>query len=111
MAVTETSPTLPIAPTPAPESAPRAPAPVTQPVPAAAAAAPAPTPDSGAKPAAGPPGFALHFDSDTQRMILEARDPVTGYVIYQMPAKYVIKQLSTSAQPATPRGTAINRKL
>jgi hypothetical protein len=32
-------------------------------------------------------------------------------VIYQMPAKYVIKQLSTSAQPATPRGTAINRKL
>ena len=111
MAVTETSPTLPIAPTPAPESAPRAAAPVTQPVPAAAAAAPVATADSGPKPPSTPPGFSLHFDSDTQRMILEARDLITGYVIYQMPAKYVIKQLSTSAQPAAPRGTAINRKL
>jgi hypothetical protein len=111
VAVTETSPTLPIVPTPAPESAPRATAPTAAPDPTAAAAAPSATADSAAKAAAAPLGFALHFDSDTQRMILEARDPVTGYVIYQMPAKYVIKQLSTSAQPATPRGTAINRKL
>ena len=108
MAVTETSPTLPIVPTPAPESAPRTP---VAPAPAAAAAAPVAATDSAPKSAAPPFGFALHFDSDTQRMILEARDPVTGYVIYQMPAKYVIKQLSTSAQPAAPRGTAINRKL
>jgi hypothetical protein len=111
VAVTETSPTLPIVPTPAPESAPRVVAPTAAPVPTAAAAAPSATADSAAKAAAAPLGFALHFDSDTQRMILEARDPVTGYVIYQMPAKYVIKQLSTSAQPAAPRGTAINRKL
>ena len=111
MAVTETSPTPPIVPTPAPESAPRAPAPAVTPPPTAAAPPPAATPDSAAKMVTGPLGFALHFDSDTQRMILEAREPITGYVIYQMPAKYVIKQLSTSAQPAAPRGTAINRKL
>src|SRR6185437_7893433 len=48
VAVTETSPTLPIVPTPAPESAPRVVAPAPAPAPAATAATPAPTPDSAA---------------------------------------------------------------
>ena len=30
-------------------------------------------------------------------MILEARDPVTGFVIFQMPTKYVTKQFSAGA--------------
>lgn len=111
MAVTETSPTPPIVAKPAPESAPRAPAPAAAPVSTAAAPAPVATSDSAAKPAASPLGFSLHLDSDTHRMILEVRDPITGYVIYQMPPKYVIKQLSASAHLDMPRGTAINRKL
>lgn len=109
MAVTETSPTPPIVAKPAPEAAPRAPA--VAPVSTAAAPAPAAPPDTAAKPAASPLGFSLHLDSDTHRMFLEVRDPITGYVIYQMPPKYVIKQLSASAHLAVPRGTAINRKL
>ena len=42
-------------------------------------------------------GFALHYDQGMQRMILEARDPVTGFVIFQMPTKYVTKQFSAGA--------------
>jgi hypothetical protein len=54
-------------------------------------------------------GFTLHFDADMQRMILEVREPSTGFVIYQMPPKYVIKQFSASGggAPST-RGARIN---
>jgi hypothetical protein len=56
-----------------------------------------------------PIGFALHYDAETQRLILEVREPVTGYVICQMPPKYVIKQFSTSASAAAPlRGVQVN---
>jgi hypothetical protein len=41
-----------------------------------------------------PIGFKLRYDQDTRRLILEARDPVSGFVIYQIPPKYVIKQFS-----------------
>jgi hypothetical protein len=79
----------------------------------AAAPATAPTPDV---PAPAPSttlssmGFALHYDADTQRLILEVREPVTGYVIYQMPPKYVIKQFSTSASAvaAPARGARVD---
>ncbi len=43
-------------------------------------------------------------------LTLEARDPVSGFVIYQMPPKYVIKQfsasISTSVAPA--RGARVD---
>ena len=67
-------------------------------------------PKASASPTPSPMGFALHYDLDTQRMILEVREPATGYVIYQMPPKYVIKQFSTSgsavASPA--RGARVD---
>ncbi len=59
-----------------------------------------------------PAAFALtqHYDQDTRHLILEARDPVSGFVIYQMPPKYVIKQfsasISTSVAPA--RGARVD---
>jgi hypothetical protein len=74
-----------------------------------AVAVPAAVPPSGSTPDVPAPaasstpssmGFALHYDADTQRLILEVREPVTGYVIYQMPPKYVIKQFSATGSVA-----------
>ena len=59
-----------------------------------------------------PAPFALtqHYDQDTRRLILEARDPVSGFVIYQMPPKYVIKQFSASVSTgfAPARGARVD---
>ena len=110
MAVTETSLTVPLFPAPAPEPAPSAPAAPVGAAPAAPAAVPTPpAPQVGPSPL----GFALHFDPDTQRMFLESRDPVSGFVIYQIPSKYVIKQLSASVSaPVAPsRGTKVDSAL
>jgi hypothetical protein len=91
------------------------PSPNTQLAPEAAAAA------ASARNAAQPPpaqqvsassgvGFTLRFDPDTQRMILEARDAATGFVIDQMPPKYVVKQFSAqvSQRAGSARGTRID---
>jgi hypothetical protein len=43
-----------------------------------------------------PIGFTLHFDGDSQRLILEAREPASGYLIVQIPPKYVVKQFSAT---------------
>jgi hypothetical protein len=62
------------------------------------------------RPAPSPIGFTLHYDSDLQRLILEARDPVSGYVIVQIPPKYVLKQFSAQdrAQFEGSRGNGVN---
>jgi hypothetical protein len=49
-------------------------------------------------PAPSPIGFTVHFDGDSQRLILEAREPVSGYVIVQIPPKYVVKQFSATVR-------------
>jgi hypothetical protein len=66
-------------------------------------------PKASAPPASGAIGFTLHFDADMQRLILEVREPSTGFVIYQMPPKYVIKQFNVTAGaiPST-RGARVN---
>lgn len=61
-----------------------------------------------ASPSAPAVGFTLAFDPDTQRLILEARDPNSGIVIYQIPPKSAIKQLSSSANAASPRGATVD---
>jgi hypothetical protein len=108
--VTEPSPTLPFS--PAPDPTPRKSAVPSGSGEAASPAVP-PAAETGNAPKPTPPPFGLteHFDDDMQRMILEARDPVSGYVIFQMPAKYVIKQHSAIVHPVAPRGTSINRTL
>jgi hypothetical protein len=65
--------------------------------------------NSAAKTAAPAPaiGFTLHFDLDMQRFILEAREPGSGFVIYQIPRKYAVSELSGSLGTPT-RGTSID---
>jgi hypothetical protein len=63
--------------------------------PASAAAAPAenvPKLEALAPPAFG---LVLYYDPDMQRLILEARDPLSGFVILQVPQKYVMEQFAT----------------
>lgn len=69
-------------------------APPVQPAAPKAPEAPAPAPPT-------PPaiGFSLVYDPGTGRMILEALEPDSGFVIYQMPPKYVIKQFVPSVAP------------
>ena len=61
-----------------------------------------------APPPASPVGFTLHFDPDTQRFVLEARDPNSGVVLYQIPPQYAVKQLSASASATPPRGGTVD---
>jgi hypothetical protein len=116
MAVTETSLTLPTSTTAASEpsspsksavlpsaNAANTAAPVTPAVPAVDTTSSAP------KQAPAVFGLTMHFDSDTQRMILEARDPSSGYVIFQMPAKYIVKQFSSGSAFGSTRGASVNR--
>ena len=80
--------------------------PSAAPLSASSAAAPSVPPAA----AAGAVGFTLTFDPETQRMILEARDLATGFVIDQMPPKYVVKQFSAPAgvRATSPRGSRID---
>jgi hypothetical protein len=58
---------------------------------------------------AGAIGFSLQYDPETRRMFLEAREPVSGFVIFQMPPKYVIKQFSASIGRIEPaRGAKVD---
>ena len=72
--------------------------------PAQAAEVPAPAPKT--QPSIG---FTLHYDNDTRRLILEAREPVTGFLIYQMPPKYVVRQFTASVGGIEPaRGATVD---
>jgi hypothetical protein len=67
------------------------------------------TPEVPAPPAPSAIGFSLDYDPGSGRMILEAREPVSGFVIYQMPPKYVIKQFTASVAPVEPaRGAKVD---
>jgi len=73
--------------------------------------APAQAPDvpaASASPASGI-GFSTSYDPSTGRIILEAREPRSGFIIYQMPPKYVIKQFAASIGAIEPaRGGRID---
>jgi hypothetical protein len=60
-----------------------------------------------------PFSLSYHFDEQTQRMILEARDPASGFVVFQMPPKYIIKQFTTSAggTAAATRGAKLDNAI
>jgi hypothetical protein len=61
-------------------------------------------------PRSAPFGFTYTYDQSLHRMELEARDPVSGFIVYQMPPKYVIKQFSASvdAAIAPARGASVD---
>lgn len=93
---------------------------IAAPVDAAARVAPDPTlspnpavsPDPAVPSEAGGESFSLRFDIDTQRFILEARDPVTGMVTFQTPPKDLLKQIKAAANAtaADPRGRHIDSR-
>lgn len=113
MAITEAPSSSPVAPAMASDQALRRTTPPTAP---AIAKDDAPrqavSADAAKAPPPRPAPFALtqHYDQDTRRLILEARDPVSGFVIYQMPPKYVIKQFSASVSTrvAPARGARVD---
>jgi hypothetical protein len=92
---------------------PPSPAPSTEPAPAPTTPAAPPLTAAPVTPAAasGAIGFTLTFDPGTERMILEAREAATGFVIDQIPPKYVVKQFSAqSSVNASPgRGGRLNK--
>jgi hypothetical protein len=111
VSVTSTSPTLPVAPVPqtgrqaTETAASTAPAGEEQRTPAPAQDAPA----AAASPSPSAIGFSLTYDTSTGRMILEAREPVSGFVIDQIPPQYVIKQFNATVSAIEPqRGAQVD---
>lgn len=108
MAVTGPSSTLPTASAVGTESLSPRSAPASTDAPSKAVTATPATPEVAdtpkAQPELGPSTFtfSVHYDLGTHRLILEARDPVTGFVIYQQPRKYILKQFSASVNAVIP---------
>jgi len=51
----------------------------------------------------------LQFDQDTHQFIIEARDRVSGFVVFQVPFKAAISA-GNSATPGNTRGSRVNRE-
>jgi hypothetical protein len=107
VSVTSTPASIPAVPPvqsngPARSRTPPADAAPAQPVAAAA-------PEASAPPVPAAIGFSLVYDAGSGRMILEALEPDSGFVIYQMPPKYVIKQFTASVAPVdAARGATVD---
>lgn len=43
--------------------------------------------------------LSVHYDASAHRVILEARDPLSGVVVYQQPPQSAFKQLLASVSP------------
>ena len=57
-----------------------------------------------------PPSFpvSLQFDQDTHRFIIEARDRVSGFVVFQIPFKAAVNSVAGTSS-GTARGNRIDR--
>lgn len=112
MSITSSPSTSPVA--PSPQAAPSTSSPQLQSAstpPATALRPPEPAPDAqkSAPRTSAAIGFSLNFDPNTGRMFLEAREPDSGFVIYCMPPKYVVKQFNATVGDVAPaRGTQID---
>lgn len=106
---TQITPTTPIAPAPNAATATRdvAPKPVpTSPPPSDADAANSEAP---AKPQAVPVfALSVQFDADTHRLIIEARNPLSGAVVFQVPSKSALQALTEPVKSAVSRGKSVN---
>ena len=85
---------------------------VTAPSAPAGSTAPPTPPASGGESAAptSPPAFSfqLQIDPETQRVILEARDPVTGFVVFEAPPKTAFSAIN-GGSASSPRGHSVDR--
>ena len=108
MAVTNTPSTAPIAPTPASgrpvsDAATATSAARTTPAPAPVAAPPPPPP------VPAPIGFSLSYDAAAGSLVLQAREPGSGFLIAQIPPSYAVRLFSASIGPIAPaRGGKVN---
>jgi len=99
------TPTVPIGnQTPTPAAAPS----VNSPPPDAPAATGASAPSGAPASGSAPYGFQLQIDPETQRLIIEVRDPVTGFVIFQAPPKTAFSAVSGSTS-GNSRGQSVDR--
>lgn len=55
-------------------------------------------------------GFQLQIDPETQRLILEAREPVTGFVVFQSPPKTAFGSV-VGSNSSTQRGKSVDRDI
>jgi hypothetical protein len=66
----------------------------------------APTLETPAPPAFG---LVLHYDRDMHHLILEARDPVSGFVLFEIPQKSAAEQfVKLHASTEEARGASVN---
>ena len=104
----------PITPPPAPVSAARdlTPQPTPTPTPAPTDAEAAKNADGAgvsAQPQGAPVfGLSLQFDADTHRIIIEARNPLSGAIVFQVPSKSALQALTGSTKSADSRGKSVN---
>jgi hypothetical protein len=86
------------------------------PAPASTASPPSAAPSAGATKLQPTPSdssvfrLSVHYDASAHRIILEARDPVSGVVVYQQPPQSAFKQLLASVSPLalSPRGGTVD---
>jgi len=53
-------------------------------------------------------GLSLQFDPDTHRLIIEARNPLSGAVVFQIPSKSALQALTDGEKTAQQRGRSVN---
>ena len=53
-------------------------------------------------------GLSLQFDPDTHRVIIEARNPLSGTVVFQVPSKSALQALTDGEKTAPQRGRSVN---
>ncbi len=88
--------------TPKPTSAPT-------PTPPPSADAGATSSDVPAKPQSTPVfALSVQFDVDTNRLIIEARNPLSGDIVFQVPSKSALQALTQPIKSAGSRGKSVN---
>jgi len=107
------SPTLPAVPSVGTASRPTRPAAQAS----APATVPVEKPTTGAHAAVSAPaargatfGLTYSYDEGAHHFVLQARDPLSGFVVFQWPPNYVVKQFSASASATSPpsRGASVD---
>jgi len=53
--------------------------------------------------------LSLQFDPETHRLMIESRDPVSGFVVFQVPPKTAIRAIA-GASGAAARGERVDRE-
>jgi hypothetical protein len=106
---TQITPTTPITPTPQAATTARDVVPKPVPISPPSSDADAANSEIPAKPQAAPVfALSVQFDADTHRLIIEARNPLSGAVVFQVPSKSALQALTEPVKSAGSRGGSVN---